>query len=313
MVDIHRGKFRAVDDQLGRSRAGSARWPRRWPAVADQLAELAAGEDGLARHTSWFEMDDPARGVPAARRICMTWLDQVYLQFPDAALPTCWLWHPSVVEELLWLRRAQALRGGAAERLPPGRGARRAGLPAGVFNLVTGHGPVVGEAIAAHPDVDMVSFTGSTAAGRQAGRRGWRPQTVKRVALELGGKSANVILDDADLRDGRAPTAWPSATSTPARPARALTRMLVPARTPGRGRADRRGGGRRLQPGDPFDRATTLGPLVSDAQRERVRGYIRKGDRRGRQARHRRRRRARGPGHAATSCRPRCSPTSRPT
>src|SRR6516165_6479722 len=72
------------------------------------------------------------------------------------------------------------------------------GLPAGVFNLVTGVGPVVGEAIAAHPDVDMVSFTGSTRAGKRVAELA--SQTVKRVALELGGKSPNVILDDADFQ-----------------------------------------------------------------------------------------------------------------
>src|SRR5213078_1367121 len=71
------------------------------------------------------------------------------------------------------------------------------GLPAGVFNLVTGVGPVVGEALAAHPDVDMISFTGSTRAGRRVAELA--AQTVKRVAMELGGKSANVILDDADF------------------------------------------------------------------------------------------------------------------
>src|SRR5271165_4778457 len=71
------------------------------------------------------------------------------------------------------------------------------GLPAGVFNLVTGIGPVVGEAIAAHPQVDMVSFTGSTRAGKRVSELA--AGTVKRVALELGGKSPNVILDDADL------------------------------------------------------------------------------------------------------------------
>src|SRR5262249_6744145 len=68
------------------------------------------------------------------------------------------------------------------------------GLPAGVFNLVTGYGPVVGEAVAAHPDVDMVSFTGSTRAGKRVSELA--AATVKRVALELGGKSASVILDD---------------------------------------------------------------------------------------------------------------------
>ena len=75
-----------------------------------------------------------------------------------------------------------------------------AGLPAGVFNLVTGTGPVVGEAIAAHPGVDMVSFTGSTRAGKRVSELA--SATVKPVAMELGGKSPNVILDDADLAQG---------------------------------------------------------------------------------------------------------------
>ena len=91
------------------------------------------------------------------------------------------------------------------------------GLPAGVFNLVAGTGPVVGEAIAAHPGVDMISFTGSTRAGGGSAR--WRRGTVKRVALELGGKSPNVILDDADLMTRRRRRASASASSTRARPA----------------------------------------------------------------------------------------------
>src|SRR5213079_1573908 len=72
-----------------------------------------------------------------------------------------------------------------------------AGLPDGVFNLVSGTGPVVGEAIAAHPDIDMISFTGSTRAGTRVAELA--APGVKRVTLELGGKSPNVILDDADL------------------------------------------------------------------------------------------------------------------
>src|SRR5262249_57672196 len=70
------------------------------------------------------------------------------------------------------------------------------GFPPGVFNMVTGLGPVVGEAIAAHPGVDMVSFTGSTRAGRRVAQLG--AETIKKIALELGGKSANVLLDDLD-------------------------------------------------------------------------------------------------------------------
>ncbi|MEV4198412.1 aldehyde dehydrogenase family protein [Micromonospora globbae] len=149
-----------------------------------------------------------------------------------------------------------------------------AGLPPGVVNLVTGTGPVVGEAIAAHPDVDMVSFTGSTATGRRISHLA--ADRIARVALELGGKSANVVLDDADLvtavkvgvgnaflNSGQTCTAW--------------TRMLVH-----RSRYDEAlelaakvAAGYRL--GDPFDPATRLGPLVSAAQRERVRGHITRG------------------------------------
>ncbi|MDX6640807.1 MAG: aldehyde dehydrogenase, partial [Solirubrobacteraceae bacterium] len=99
------------------------------------------------------------------------------------------------------------------------------GVPAGVFNLVTGYGPVVGEALAAHPEVDMVSFTGSTRAGRRVSEVA--SATVKRVALELGGKSPNVILDDADLQkavvDGIAKCYLNSGQTCSA-----LTRMLVP-------------------------------------------------------------------------------------
>ncbi len=92
-----------------------------------------------------------------------------------------------------------------------------AGLPKGVLNVVSGYGPVVGEAIAAHPEVDMVSFTGSTRAGKRVAVVA--AETVKKVALELGGKSANLILDDADLT-AAVTEASVSVFSTPARHAR---------------------------------------------------------------------------------------------
>ena len=102
------------------------------------------------------------------------------------------------------------------------------GLPAGVFNLVTGFGPVVGEALAAHPDVDMVSFTGSTRAGQRVSEVA--AATVKRVALELGGKSANVILDDADLA-AAVPDGVGKCYFNSGQTCSALTRMLVPRDT----------------------------------------------------------------------------------
>ena len=148
------------------------------------------------------------------------------------------------------------------------------GLPHGVFNLVTGVGPVVGEAIAAHPDVDMVSFTGSTRAGRRVSELA--SQTVKRVALELGGKSPNVILDDADLEravvDGVGKCYLNSGQTCSA-----LTRMIVPRSKLGEVEAIAAKAAETYTTGDPFDSGTRLGPLVSAVQRERVRNYINKG------------------------------------
>ncbi|HSS08418.1 MAG TPA: aldehyde dehydrogenase family protein [Acidimicrobiales bacterium] len=149
-----------------------------------------------------------------------------------------------------------------------------AGLPAGVFNLVMGVGPVVGEAIAAHPDVDMVSFTGSTRAGKRVSELA--AQSVKRVALELGGKSPNVILDDADL--GRAVTdGVGKAFLNSGQTCSALTRMIVPRSKLAEVEQIAVKAADKYTPGDPFAEGSRLGPLVSATQRERVRGYIKKG------------------------------------
>ncbi len=149
-----------------------------------------------------------------------------------------------------------------------------AGVPAGVFNLVTGFGPVVGEAIAAHGDVDMVSFTGSTRAGRRVTEVA--AATVKRVALELGGKSANVILPDADLAKA-VPDGVTKCFLNSGQTCSALTRMLVPRDRLAEVEELARDAAEAFTPGDPFDAATRLGPLVSATQRDRVRGYIDKG------------------------------------
>jgi aldehyde dehydrogenase (NAD+) len=149
-----------------------------------------------------------------------------------------------------------------------------AGLPPGVFNLVLGTGPVVGEAIASHPDVDMVSFTGSTRAGRRVSELA--SNTVKRVALELGGKSANVILPDADLEKA-VKVGLANCFINAGQTCTAQTRMLVD-----RARYDEalelaRQGAEAYTVGAPNDESTRVGPLVSAAQRDRVRGYIEKG------------------------------------
>ena len=146
-----------------------------------------------------------------------------------------------------------------------------AGFPAGVLNLVTGYGPVVGEALATHPDVDMVSLTGSTRAGRRVAELA--AGSVKKVALELGGKSANVVLPDGDmelavkvgvanafLNAGQTCTAW--------------TRLLVPAARYDEALALATKYAAGFVPGDPLEASTKLGPLVSATQRDNVRGYI---------------------------------------
>jgi acyl-CoA reductase-like NAD-dependent aldehyde dehydrogenase len=148
------------------------------------------------------------------------------------------------------------------------------GLPPGVFNLVTGYGPVVGEALAGHPSVDMVSFTGSTRAGKRVAELA--AAGVKRVALELGGKSANVILADADLSRA-VPDGVAKCYMNSGQTCSALTRMLVPRQRLAEAEVLATAAAETFAPGDPFDGDTRLGPLVSAAQRDRVRSYIDKG------------------------------------
>ena len=149
-----------------------------------------------------------------------------------------------------------------------------AGVPAGVFNLVTGCGPVVGEALVRHPDVDMVSFTGSTGVGRRIGELA--AQTVKRVSLELGGKSAAIILDDADFPaavKGTVNSCFLNSGQT----CNALGRMLVPESRYAEAAALAVEAAQGFTLGDPLGDAGKLGPVASARQREIVLDYIRSG------------------------------------
>ncbi|HET8706752.1 MAG TPA: aldehyde dehydrogenase family protein [Pseudomonadales bacterium] len=149
-----------------------------------------------------------------------------------------------------------------------------AGLPPGVFNLVSGKGAVVGEAIASHPDVDMVSITGSTSAGIRVAELA--AKTVKRVSQELGGKSANIILEGADLVDAVSKGVQQIIFNS-GQTCSALTRMLVPAKRQAEAVEIIKATLAAVQPGVPEDPATMMGPLVSEGQRETVVNYIRKG------------------------------------
>ncbi|MCW2879051.1 MAG: Aldehyde dehydrogenase [Sphaerisporangium sp.] len=149
-----------------------------------------------------------------------------------------------------------------------------AGLPAGVLNVVHGTGQVVGEAISAHAGIDMVSFTGSTRAGKRVSAVA--SETVKRVALELGGKSANIILRDADLKEA-VTRGLAGAWSNSGQVCGAYTRMLVPAELHDQVVDLLREAAGEYTVGDPADESTRLGPLASEAQRERVAAYIERG------------------------------------
>jgi acyl-CoA reductase-like NAD-dependent aldehyde dehydrogenase len=152
--------------------------------------------------------------------------------------------------------------------------AHEVGLPAGVLNIVFGEGKVVGEAIVAHPDVDMVSFTGSLAAGRRVAAVAG--DGIKKVCLELGGKSAFVVLDDAPF-DKAIPAGVNNCMQNSGQTCSAWTRMLVPAARHDEAVEAAVGALAKLTLGDPFDAATRLGPLASAAQRDRVMSYIEKG------------------------------------
>jgi aldehyde dehydrogenase (NAD+) len=149
-----------------------------------------------------------------------------------------------------------------------------AGVTAGVFNLVNGDGPTVGTALAAHSDVDMVSFTGSTRAGVEVAKNA--APTVKRVHQELGGKSPNIVLEDADL--SRAVKQGIRAVcNNSGQSCNAPTRMLVPAARLDEVEAIARETLAKIVVGEPREEGVHLGPLISKRQFDRVRDYIRKG------------------------------------
>jgi acyl-CoA reductase-like NAD-dependent aldehyde dehydrogenase len=149
-----------------------------------------------------------------------------------------------------------------------------AGVPPGVFNLVTGTGPVVGEALASHPQVDMVSFTGSTRAGRRVAELA--AQGVRRVALELGGKSAAVVLEDADLVRAVKATVGNCYLNS-GQTCSAHTRLLVPRARLDEALAIAKEAAEKFRVGPALVEGSMLGPLISAVQKERVLGYIQRG------------------------------------
>ena len=153
-------------------------------------------------------------------------------------------------------------------------GMHEAGVPAGVFNLVNGTGPDVGVAMSSHPDIDMMSFTGSTRAGISVAQEA--AKTVKRVTQELGGKSPNIILDDADFSAAVSRDMAGMCMNT-GQSCNAPTRMLVPEARMDEAAAIAKATAEAIVVGDPSDAGTQVGPLVSQMQFDKVQALIQKG------------------------------------
>ncbi len=149
-----------------------------------------------------------------------------------------------------------------------------AGVPKGVFNLVNGDGPSVGAPLSAHPDVDMMSFTGSTRAGILVAKAA--ADTVKRVAQELGGKSPNIILEDADLQKAVGGGVQ-SVMMNSGQSCNAPTRMFVPASKHDEAMGIAKAAAEQVKVGDPFTDGTTIGPVVSEVQYNKIQDLIQKG------------------------------------
>lgn len=149
-----------------------------------------------------------------------------------------------------------------------------AGVPAGVFNLINGDGPSVGAPLSAHPDVDMMSFTGSTRAGIEVAKNA--APTVKRVAQELGGKSANIILDDADFAKSISRDVFGMCMNS-GQSCNAPTRMLVPNARMDEAAAIAKAAAENVKVGDPAAEGTVIGPVVSEVQFGKIQNLIQKG------------------------------------
>jgi aldehyde dehydrogenase (NAD+) len=149
-----------------------------------------------------------------------------------------------------------------------------AGVPPGVFNLINGDGPTVGEAMSAHPGIDMMSFTGSTRAGIAVAKAS--ADTVKRVAQELGGKSPNIVLDDADLQKAVS-QGVKNMMSNSGQSCNAPSRMFVPRAKHDEAAQIAKAAAEKIKVGDPFAEGTTMGPVVSEVQFNKIQGLIKKG------------------------------------
>ncbi|CAG9181143.1 Betaine-aldehyde dehydrogenase [Cupriavidus respiraculi] len=305
MGRIPEGHARDAEDAIQAARAAFDGWSSTPPAVraeylrkvaeglkarAEELAQLIAGEVGMPiKLARAIQVGGPVYNWGQTAKLLESFDfeeevgNSLVVREPVGVVGAITPWNYPLNQ--ITLKVAPALAAGCTVILKPSEVAplnafvlaeviEAAGLPPGVFNLVTGYGPVVGEVLASHPEVDMVSFTGSTRAGKRVSELA--AQTVKRVALELGGKSASVILDDADF-----PAAVKGTLSAcllnSGQTCSAHTRMLVPRSRYEEAKALAAKVVEGYTVGDPLQETTRLGPLISATQKERVVSYINRG------------------------------------
>ena len=259
-------------------------------ARADELAKLIAQEVGMPlKMASRIQVGLPIANFANYAKIVREFSfetrvgNSVVVREPVGVVGAITPWNYPLHQ--ITLKVAAALGAGCTVVLKPSEVApfnafilaeviEQAGLPKGAFNLVTGYGPQAGEALVRHPLVDMISFTGSTRAGKRISELA--AQGVKRVALELGGKSASLILEDADLAQAVKSTVNGCYLNS-GQTCTALTRMLVPESKYEEAKKVAAEVAAGFTVGDPLAESTRLGPLSSQAQLERVRSYIKKG------------------------------------
>ncbi|MGT2508512.1 aldehyde dehydrogenase family protein [Cupriavidus basilensis] len=305
MGRIPEGHARDAEDAIQAARAAFDSWSATPPGVragyirkiaeglkerSEELAQLIAGEVGMPiKLARAIQVGGPVYNWAQAAKLLDTFAfeeevgNSLVVREPVGVVAAITPWNYPLNQ--ITLKVAPALAAGCTVVLKPSEVAplnafvlaeviEAAGLPPGVFNLVTGYGPVVGEVLASHPEVDMVSFTGSTRAGKRVSELG--AQSVKRVALELGGKSASVILDDADLPAAVKGTIGACFLNS-GQTCSAHTRMLVPRARYDEVKAIAKKVVEGYTVGDPLQETSRLGPLISAAQKDRVTGYIQRG------------------------------------
>jgi aldehyde dehydrogenase (NAD+) len=302
---IPAGERADVDAAVGAARRAFADWSQTLPeqraeflqkiadglsARGDELARTIATEVGMPLRfsttvqvrgpiASWSHYATLAREFPYEERVG----NSVVAREPVGVVAAITPWNYPLNQ--ITMKVAPALAAGCTVVLKPSEVApinafmladviHEAGLPSGVFNLVTGFGPVVGEALACHPDVDMVSFTGSTNAGKRVSEVG--SQSIKRISLELGGKSASLVLEDADF-ERAVKSSVESCYLNSGQTCAAWTRLLVPRARLDEAARVAKAVAESFTVGGAFTDGVKLGPLVSAAQRDRVLDYIKRG------------------------------------